>query len=88
VLAVADPVQYVAVTAQPTAALTAQQLREAFPWNEASRYLIHDRDHVFDGLGATVKAMGTDEVLTEPHAPMATGIRRAIHRIRSARVFR
>ena len=45
------------------------QVREAFPWDEAPRYLIHDRDHAFDGLGATAKAMGIDEVLTAPHAP-------------------
>src|ERR1700722_16078748 len=27
---------------------TAQQVREALPWDEAPRYLIHDRDHAFD----------------------------------------
>jgi hypothetical protein len=48
---------------------TAQQLRDAFPWDEAVRYLIHDRDHAFDGLGATAKAMGIEEVVTAPHAP-------------------
>src|SRR5439155_4325520 len=37
-------IRHVAVTAHPTAAWTAQQLREAFPWDEAPRYLIHDRD--------------------------------------------
>ena len=62
-------ISHVAVTAHPTAAWTAQQLREAFPWDEAPRYLIHDRDHAFDGLGATAKPMGIDEVLTAPHAP-------------------
>src|SRR3954468_17894624 len=60
---------HVAVTAHPTAAWTAQQLREAFPWDAAPRYLIHDRDHAFDRLGATAKAMGVDEVLTAPRAP-------------------
>src|SRR5713101_1399711 len=62
-------IRHVAVTAYPTAAWTAQQLREAFPWDEAPRYLIHDRDHAFDGLGAIAKAMEIDEVLTAPHAP-------------------
>jgi putative transposase len=62
-------VVHVAVTAHPTAAWTAQQLREAFPWNEAPRYLIRDRDHAFDGLGETAKAMGIHDVLTAPHAP-------------------
>ncbi|PYQ91595.1 MAG: hypothetical protein DMG02_06335 [Acidobacteria bacterium] len=59
----------VAVTAHPTAAWTAQQVREAFPWDEAPRYLIHDRDHAFDALAATAKAMGIEERLTAPHAP-------------------
>ena len=40
-------VVHVAVTAHPTAAWTAQQLREAFPWDQAPRYLIHDRDRAF-----------------------------------------
>src|SRR6266446_1976071 len=62
-------IRHVAVTAQPTAAWTAQQLRQAFPWDEAPRYLIHDRDHAFDGLEATAQAMGIEEVLTAPHAP-------------------
>ncbi len=62
-------IRHVAVTAQPTAAWTAQQLRQAFPWDQAPRYLIHDRDHAFDGLEATAKAMGIEEVLTAPHAP-------------------
>src|SRR6202047_143277 len=43
-------IRYVAVTAHPTAAWTAQQLREAFPWDEAPRSLLHDRDHAFDSL--------------------------------------
>jgi len=37
----------VAVTDHPTAAWTAQQLRNAFPEDEASGYLLHDRDAVF-----------------------------------------
>ena len=64
-----QPQVHVAVTAHPTAAWTAQQLREAFPWDEAPRYLIHDRDHAFTGLEATANAMGIEEVLTAPRAP-------------------
>jgi hypothetical protein len=62
-------IRHVAVTAHPTAAWTAQQLREAFPLDEAPRYLIHDRDHAFDSLRATAQAMGTDDVRTAPRAP-------------------
>ena len=35
------------VTAHPTAEWTAQQVREAFPWDSASRYLLRDRDRIF-----------------------------------------
>jgi transposase InsO family protein len=31
--------------------------------------LIHDRDHAFDNLGPTAKAMRIEEVLTAPRAP-------------------
>jgi putative transposase len=58
---------HVAVTAHPTATWTAQQLREAFPWDQAPRFLLHDRDHAFDGLPAT--AMGMHDVLTAPRSP-------------------
>src|SRR5688572_18810547 len=35
------------VTAHPTAEWTAQQLREAFPWDSAPRHLLRDRDRIF-----------------------------------------
>jgi len=62
-------VKHVAVTSHPTATWTAQQLREAFPWADAPRYLLHDRDHAFDGLRITAKTMGIEEVLTAPCSP-------------------
>jgi putative transposase len=60
---------HVAVTAEPTAAWTAQQLREAFPWNEAPRYLLHDRDSAFHAWTTTAAAIGIEEILTAPRAP-------------------
>lgn len=60
---------HVAVTPHPTAAWTAQQLREAFPWNQGPRYLIHDRDLAFQALSATAKAMGIEEMRTAPRSP-------------------
>ncbi len=36
-----------AVTSHPSAEWTAQQLREAFPWDTAPRYLLRDRDRIF-----------------------------------------
>jgi putative transposase len=53
-------VVHVAVTRHPTAAWTAQQLREAFPWNQTPRYLIHDRDFTFQAVMGTTKAMGIE----------------------------
>jgi putative transposase len=35
------------VTAHPTAEWTSQQLRNAFPWDSAPRYLLRDRDRIF-----------------------------------------
>ena len=46
-----------------------QQLREAFPRDEVPRYLIHDRDHAFAGIGPTATGMGIHEVLTPPRSP-------------------
>jgi putative transposase len=60
---------HVAVTSHPTAAWTAQQFREAFPWDQAPRYLIHDRDLAFHAVTATAKSMGIEEVLTAPRSP-------------------
>src|SRR5262245_16005031 len=62
-------IRHVAVTAHPTAASTAQKVRDAFPGDAAPQFLIHDRDHAFDGLGATAKAMGIEEMRIAPHAP-------------------
>src|SRR5262245_37416367 len=62
-------VVHIAVTNHPTAAWTAQQLREAFPWNEAPHDLIHDRDSAFHAWATTVAALGIEEVLTAPRSP-------------------
>jgi hypothetical protein len=35
---------WINVTAHPTAEWVARQITEAFPWNEALRYMIRDRD--------------------------------------------
>ena len=40
-------VVHFAVTAHPSAEWTAQQMREAFPWDSAPRYLLRDRDRIF-----------------------------------------
>jgi putative transposase len=60
---------HVAVTEHPTAAWTSQQLREAFPWDWAPRYVVRDRDHAFAGWANTARAIGIEEVLTAPRSP-------------------
>jgi transposase InsO family protein len=62
-------VVHVGVTDRPPAAWTAQQLREAFPSNEAPRYLVRDRDAAFHAWATTAKAMDICEVLTAPRSP-------------------
>src|SRR3954463_5554992 len=57
---------HVAVTRHPTAAWTAQQFREAFPWGQAPQYLIHDQDLTFQAVTATAKGMGIEVVRTAP----------------------
>src|SRR3954469_18408479 len=59
-----------AVTAHPTAEWTAHQLRVAFPWDSAPRYLLRDRDRIFGHeFVKQVKAMGIQQVLSTPHSP-------------------
>jgi transposase InsO family protein len=58
------------ITEHPTAQWTAQQAVEAFPWDEAPRYLLRDRDHIY---GTTfrqrVRHMGIKEVVIAPRSP-------------------
>jgi len=59
-----------AVTAHPTAEWTAQQMREAFPWDTVPRYLLRDRDRIFGHeFVKQVKAMGIKQVLSAPRSP-------------------
>jgi transposase InsO family protein len=59
-----------AVTAHPTAEWTAHQLREAFPWESAPRYLLRDRDRIFGHeFVKQLKAMGIKQVLSAPRSP-------------------
>jgi putative transposase len=61
---------HVGVTTHPTAEWTAQQLREAFPWETAPRYLLRDRDGIFGHTFVDqVTAMGMSEVLSTPGSP-------------------
>jgi putative transposase len=58
------------VTAHPTGEWTAQQLREAFPWDSAPRDLLRDCDGIFGSdFRNQVKELGIREVLGAPRAP-------------------
>jgi len=61
---------HIGVTAHPTAKWTAQQLREAFPWDSAPAYLLRDRDSIFGcDFVEQIEAMGIKEVLSAPRSP-------------------
>jgi hypothetical protein len=58
------------VTEHPTAAWTAQQVADAFPWDEAPRYLLRDRDRTYgDSFRQRVRHMGIREVVIAPRSP-------------------
>ena len=57
-------------TSHPTQHWTAQQIVEAFPYDEGPRYLIRDRDGIYgDCFRRRVSNMGIEEVLTAPRSP-------------------
>lgn len=63
-------VLHLAVTAHPAAEWTAQQMREAFPWDTAPRYLLRDRDRIFgQGFVKEAQAMVIKQVLSAPRSP-------------------
>jgi putative transposase len=58
------------VTEHPTAEWTAQQVIDAFPWDEASRYLLRDRDRIYGtSFRQRVQHMGIEEVVIAPRSP-------------------
>src|SRR5260370_551353 len=59
---------------RPTAEWVARQITEAFPWNEAPRYLIRDRDRVY-GLAVMhrLRAMGIRDKPIAPGSPWQNG---------------
>jgi len=59
-----------AVTSNPTAEWTARQLLEAFPWDNAPRHLLRDRDAIYgEKFCDTARSMGIREILTAPQSP-------------------
>ena len=61
------------VTANPTAQWTAQQVVEAFPFEEAPKYLVRDRDAIFgQHFRQRVPQMNIEEVLIAYRSPWQT----------------
>lgn len=59
-----------AVTEQPHAIWVAQQLREAFPFDDVPKYLICDNDGVYgDETSRCLESMGIEEVRIAPRSP-------------------
>jgi transposase InsO family protein len=75
---------WINVTAHPTAEWIAQQVTESFPWNEAPRYVIRDRDGIY-GAAVTrrLRAMGIRDEPISPGSPWQNGyVERLIGTIR------
>jgi transposase InsO family protein len=61
---------WISVTAHPTAEWIARQITEAFPWNEAPRYLIRDRDRIYGSVVMRrLRAMGIRDRPIIPASP-------------------
>jgi putative transposase len=58
------------VTSHPTARWAAQQIVEAFPFEDGPRFLLRDRDGIYgEHFSDRVEHMGIEEVLIAPRSP-------------------
>lgn len=58
------------VTANPTSQWTAQQIIEAFPFDDAPRFLQRDRDSIYgEVFQRRVQNLGIEEVISAPRSP-------------------
>ena len=58
------------ITDSPSAAWTAQQIVNAFPYDSAPKYLMRDRDSIYGSIFKhRVKGMGIQQKLTAPRSP-------------------
>ena len=65
---------WINVTADPTAEWVACQITEAFPWNEAPRYMIRDRDRIYGAVVTRrLRAMGIRDKPIAPASPWQNG---------------
>jgi hypothetical protein len=61
---------WINVTPHPTAEWVARQITEAFPWNEAPRYMIRDRDQIYGTVVTRrLRVMGIRDKPIAPASP-------------------
>ena len=66
---------HVNVTEDPTSSWTMQQLREAFPDEHTTRFLIHDNDAIFsDRVAKAINSIGIESARTAYRSPWQNGI--------------
>jgi transposase InsO family protein len=75
---------WINVTTHPTGEWIARQITEAFPWNEAPRYMIRDRDRIYGAVVTRrLRAMGIRDKPIAPASPWQNGfVERLIGSIR------
>jgi transposase InsO family protein len=65
---------WINVTTNPNAEWIARQITEAFPWNEAPRYIIRDRDRIYGAVvRRRLRAMGIRDKPIAPASPWQNG---------------
>jgi transposase InsO family protein len=66
---------WISITTHPTAEWVARQITEAFPWNEAPRYMIQDRDRIYGAVVTRrLRAMGIRDKPTASASPWQNGV--------------
>ena len=65
---------WINVTSNPTAEWIARQITDAFPWDEAPKYLLRDRDRIYDAcVTRRLRAMGIRDKPVAPASPWQNG---------------
>src|SRR5260370_22158564 len=79
---------WINVTTNPTSDWIARQMTEAFPWDDAPKYLIRDRDRIYGAVVTRrLRAMGIRDKPTAPASPWQNGFaERLIGSIRRERL--
>jgi transposase InsO family protein len=66
---------WINVTTNPTAEWIALQITEAFPWNDAPRYIIRDQDRIYGTIiKRRLRVMGIRDKPTAPGSPWQNGV--------------